>query len=198
MVLREQVRPAEITSTYNTGLQTALVQCRDISILHKVKETPTLTMIEQAYGFKFASRVWVKAQIIEVNDFVGTKGKLSDLQLDQLSDQVVLEYGALNLLEFQCFCSRLRSGKYESFFGSVDPMKIIKSLDDFMEDRREDLHKAWIAEEKERKAAEDLEHAKNCISFEQYWNNLSDEQKSDPVNKKFYSIFSNKKNGVST
>lgn len=154
--------------TYPTGLQTALVQCRDIDILHQVKDTPTITMLEKAYGFEFASRVFVKSHIIEVNDFVGTKTKLSDDQLDTLSDQIVMEYGDLNCLEFICFCSRMRSGKYEAFYGSVDPMQITKSLADFYEDRRDDINRAWAKREKERQDREYEEHKKNAISFEEY------------------------------
>lgn len=135
-------------------------------------------MIEQAFGFEFLSRVWVKAQIIEVNDFVGTKTKLSDEQLDALSDQIALEYGDLNLLEFICFCARLRSGKYESFYGSVDPMQITKSLQDFYEDRRDDINRAWQLEEKARTEREWEESRKNAITFDEYWESLSDEEKA--------------------
>ena len=77
LALRENYKAVDIAATYPSGLQTALVACRDIDTLHKVKDTPTFCMIEQAFGLEFLSRVWVKAQIIEVNDFVGTKTKLS-------------------------------------------------------------------------------------------------------------------------
>lgn len=178
LALRQTYSVVDITSVYGTGLQTTLVQCRDIDVLHKSKETPTICMLEQAYGFEFASRVWVKAQIIEVNDFVGTKNKLDDHQLDTLSDQITLEYGDLNLLEFLCFCSRLRSGRYEKFYGSVDPMQITKSLMDFYEDRRDDINRAWQKAEKERMEAERIENKKNAVSFDDYWSRLSDEEKA--------------------
>lgn len=178
LALRENYKAVDIAAIYPSGLQTALVACRDIDTLHKVKDTPTFCMIEQAFGLEFLSRVWVKAQIIEVNDFVGTKTKLSDEQLDTLSDQIALEYGDLNLLEFICFCSRLRSGKYESFYGSVDPMQITKSLQDFYEDRRDDINRAWQAEEKARTEREWEESRKNAISFDEFWATLNDEQKA--------------------
>lgn len=86
-------------------------------------------MLEQAYGQEYASRVWIKTQLVILNDFVGVKNKLEDFQINPLCDQILVEYGGLNLLEFCLFMARLRSGKYEQFYGSVDPMLILKSLD---------------------------------------------------------------------
>jgi len=85
---------------------------------------------------------------------------------------------------------RLRSGKYESFYSSVDPQQITKSLDSFMEDRRRDINRAWQMEESERRRKEDEEHQKLCITFDEYWERLSDEQKADPDNQRLHNIFS--------
>lgn len=125
-------------------------------------------MLEQAYGEEFASRVWIKTQMVIMNDFVGVKNKLDNMQLDTLCDQILIEYGGLNLLEFSLFLSRLRSGKYEDFYGSVDPMRILKSLDTFMEERRIDINKAVVAEEKEKSERERKEWVKNAISYEDW------------------------------
>lgn len=136
-------------------------------------------MLEQAYGQEYASRVWIKTQLVVLNDFVGVKNKLDDFQINPLCDQILVEYGGLNLLEFCLFMSRLRSGKYEQFYGSVDPMLILKSLDEFMEDRRRDINRNVSAIEKEKKEREFEEWRKNTITFEQWYNGLSDEQKAN-------------------
>lgn len=136
-------------------------------------------MLQQAYGAEYASRVWIKTQIVVVNDFIGVKEKMNDIQLNTLCDQILVEYGGLNLLEFALFCSRLRSGKYESFYGSVDPMRIMQSLEDFMEDRRRDINKAVEVEEKIRKEKELKEHRKTAITYEQYRQSLIDDGISD-------------------
>lgn len=134
-------------------------------------------MLEQAYGQEYASRVWIKTQLVILNDFVGVKNKLEDFQINPLCDQILVEYGGLNLLEFCLFMARLRSGKYEQFYGSVDPMLILKSLDEFMEDRRRDIKRNVDAIEKAQNEKEQEEWRKNSISFEEWYNQLSEEEK---------------------
>lgn len=146
-------------------------------LLYAQKDTPTLRMLEQAYGQEYASRVWIKTQLVILNDFVGVKNKLDDLQINPLCDQILVEYGGLNLLEFCLFMARLRSGKYEQFYGSVDPMLILRSLDAFMEDRRIDIKRNVEAIEKAQKEKEQEEWRKNAISFEEWYSRLSDEEK---------------------
>ncbi len=134
-------------------------------------------MLEQAWGIEYVSRVLIKTHLIGVSDFVGVKTKMEELQMDELCDQIAMEYGDLNVLEFICFCARLRSGKYETFYGNIDPMQITKSLETFYEDRRYDINKAWAAEERERQAKEWEESRKNAISFDEWYEGLSDEEK---------------------
>lgn len=114
-------------------------------------------MLEQAYGQEYASRVWIKTQLVILNDFVGVRNKLDDNQINRLCDQILLEYGGLNLYEFCLFMARLRSGKYEMFYGSVDPMVIFKSLESFMEDRRRDINRNVEAQEKAEQMKKDAE-----------------------------------------
>ena len=114
-------------------------------------------MLEQAYGQEYASRVWIKTQLVILNDFVGVKNKLEDFQINPLCDQILVEYGGLNLLEFCLFMARLRSGKYEQFYGSVDPMLILKSLEEFMDDRREDINRNVMEQERKERERKDAE-----------------------------------------
>lgn len=136
-------------------------------------------MCEQAYGAMFASRVFIKGHLNTVNAFVGTKEKMTEEQIDTLSDQILIEYGGLNLLEFAHFCSRLRSGKYEDFYGCVDPMRVLKSLATYMEDRRYDINRAWQEEEKQRAAKEREEAAKNSVSFDEWVESLPPDERED-------------------
>lgn len=136
-------------------------------------------MLEQAWGMEYVSRVLIKAHLLGVSDFVGVKTKMEDRQIDDLSDQIAMEYGDLNVLEFICFCSRLRSGKYETFYGNIDPMQIMKSLESFYEDRRRDINSAWAAAEKEKREREYEEWKKSAISFDEWYNRLSDEEKEN-------------------
>lgn len=177
LALRNESRPTEILTIYHLGLQTELVQCKDLSILNGVKETPTFSILEQAWGLEYVSRVLIKTHLLGVSNFVGVKTKMEDWQMDELCDQIAMEYDDLNILEFVCFCSRLRSGKYETFYGTIDPAQITKSLAEFYEDRRDDINRAWAKAEKERQEKEWEESRKNAISFEEFWTGLSDEEK---------------------
>ena len=137
-------------------------------------------MLEQAYGEEYASRVWIKTQIVVLNDFVGVKNKLDDCQINPLCDQILVEYGGLNLLEFCLFVARLRSGKYEQFYGSVDPMLILKSLDSFMEDRRLDINRNVEAIEKEKKKREEAENEEyRKRMFESYQRRIPNAETDD-------------------
>ena len=88
--------------------------------------------ISDAYNDDDVAVEWIKIQLEKVNSFTNVKEKLSIEQLYDLGVQVLNCYGELNVLEFALFCGRLRHGAYEKFFGSVDPMKILMSLDVFM------------------------------------------------------------------
>lgn len=179
LALRNENRPSEISAIYNLSLQKELIQCKDLSLLNNIKETPTLCMLEQAWGMEFVSGVIIKAHLLAVSEFVGVKTKMEDWQMDELCTQIAMEYGDLNVLEFICFCSRLRSGRYETFYGSIDPTQITKSLADFYEDRRSDINRAWEKAEKERRDKEWEESRKNAISFEEWYESLPEEKKAE-------------------
>ena len=161
MALRKTYNIIQITEAYNPDLQVHVAAVNDVYLLYNQKETPTLRMLEQAYGQEYASRVWIKTQLVILNDFVGVKNKLEDFQINPLCDQILVEYGGLNLLEFCLFMARLRSGKYEQFYGSVDPMLILKSLEEFMADRREDINRNVAEHER-------IERQKNDAEAEAY------------------------------
>lgn len=157
LALRKTYNIIQITEAYNPDLQVHVAAVNDVYLLYNQKETPTLRMLEQAYGQEYASRVWIKTQLVILNDFVGVKNKLEDFQINPLCDQILVEYGGLNLLEFCLFMARLRSGKYEQFYGSVDPMLILKSLEEFMADRRDDINRNVAEQERIERQKKDAE-----------------------------------------
>ena len=142
LALRKSYNIIQITEAYNPDLQVHVAAVNDVYLLYNQKETPTLRILEQAYGQEYASRVWIKTQLIILN-------------------------GGLKLLEFCLFMARLRSGKYEQFYGSVDPMLIMKSLEEFMEDRRRDINRNVEEQEK-------AEHMKKDAEAEAYRKKMFD------------------------
>lgn len=168
--------PTDTLEAYGVELQMTIASAAtSVADLTFVPNTPTLRVFAEAYGPVLAAK-WVQLHLLEVNKFSGVSAKLNDYQLDALAVQIVTDYAGLNLLEFILFCSRLRSGKYEKFFGSVDPMRIMSSLEDFMEDRRHDINKVVELQEKEQKEREWEEQKKNSISFVDWLRKQTPEQ----------------------
>lgn len=178
--LSDSCSPAELAVSYTPTLQSTLpALCTNLYWAYSQKDIPQLSTVAQAYGEEFTAETFITSHLIKVNEFVGAKNKLTDQQLMDLSYQILSEYWYLNLFEFIVFCGRLRSGKYEDFYGSIDPMRILKSLDDFCHDRWTDIERAKREEEKVQRELEDAERRKNSISFDDWYLGLPEDKKKD-------------------
>lgn len=177
IALRNSYAPSQITAEYSVDLQTiAMSACPTIDCCQKVN-SPTLGTLSAAYpaiktkeGQEIESTAikWMQGQLLAVCAFVNVNGKMSDWQLNTLCQQIIADHPTITMMEFVLFCSRLRSGQYCSFYGTIDPLLILKAFSDFMEDRKKDY---WRKSEDDRKAKEerDAEEArKNAISWEEY------------------------------
>lgn len=166
-LLAKTFSPSEFCIKYNPDLQGSLMCVRSIAGLSLLEHCPKLTDVMFAYS-EDCAKEWVKCQLLKVNDFIGVKQKLSDEQLSDLSMQIVCEFYYLNIAELCCFFGRLRSGKYEDFYGSIDPMRILKSLNTFCHDRRIDIerHEKEIAIA--RSESKNEERMKNSVSWDEF------------------------------
>lgn len=152
---------------YNPDLQSHLMPVKSIAQLSTIVGCPSLGDVTLAYGLD-GTKEWLKCHLLKVNDFVGVKQKLSNEQLNDLSIQISCEYPFLNIAEICCFFGRLRSGKYEDFYGSVDPMRILKSLDSFCRDRRKDIRQAEMEIEAAQMDERINTRAAEAITREEY------------------------------
>ena len=179
MSLTQKYPPSQVCRSYSPSLQSMAISAfPTILQAHKAADVPAIVHLAQAYDDDLAVK-WVQDQLLAVNKYVGAKSKLTDSQLDELALQIRLEYGYLNLFEFILFCARLRSGKYEDFYGSIDPMRILKSLEQFCQDRWYEIEKDARELEKERSKREEAERLRNAIPFEQWYAGLSEEKKKE-------------------
>ena len=180
--LRDSFSPLQLCSLFNPGLQAVLPsKCKSIHVATYSEETPTLGEMVSAYG-EMVAVAFLKAQFIKINDFAGSKQKISDGQLEDLSLQIVAEYPYLNLLEIIVFCGRLRSGMYGEFYGSVDPMRILYGLGLFCKDREKDISRYEIAREKEEQEKQRDEWAKRSISWDE-WQKIKAENSEKSLHK---------------
>jgi len=175
-----------VAKAYNPTLQAGVMAAfPTILSAYHTKNIPAIVHLAQAYDEDVAVK-WIQDQLLQVNEFAGVKAKLSDMQLDELAIQIRLEYGYLNLLEFILFCARLRSGRYEDFYGSVDPMRILKSLDSFCADRKIEINREAEVREKEEREKAYEESRKNSISFEDWYRTLPKDKKEEVRNSPYF------------
>ena len=66
-------------------------RCKSIHVATYFEQAPTLGQMQVAYG-EIVGVSFLKAQFIKINDFAGSKQKISEEQLEDLSMQIMAEY----------------------------------------------------------------------------------------------------------
>lgn len=173
---------------YGSGEQliTAARESIDVVLSDSISEafktdSPTLAQLQLHYGAEIAEIV-VELCIQRLNDYVGVSRKLSPGNGEYLARLIIAEHGCLKPAELQLFFQRLKSGRYERFYGAVDPVAIMYSLESFMEERSNII-------ERERKAAQqaaDAERNRRFAEAHRRYDSLVEEGKIDPVALPFY------------
>lgn len=124
---------------------------------------PTLGTLKLAYG-KNMPTSWLVPQLLNLSEYCGCKGKLTDAQLEECARVIANEYFYLKTTELMLFFSRFKAGRYGRFYGNVDPMVITSALVVFRRERAEAIARHEAEErEKERKR-----QASEAISYEEH------------------------------
>ena len=129
------------------------------------QNAPTLWNVNIGYGFGTAQE-WLAYQIADLSEFSGARDKITDRQLDQIIQLITDDYGFLNMAEIMLFCRRFKKGSYDKFYGSVDPIAIMKGLNEFVRERNEAYAKRERTQQ-ERKQWLDT-HNPNIMSREEW------------------------------
>lgn len=145
---------------YNPDAQTTL--CTDIYDCI-FGNHPTLAELKRQHGDK-ATVAWLVPQLFDLSEFCGSKGKISDRQMEQCAAIIVNTYYYLKTTELMLFFYRFKQGRYGKFYGAVDPLVITTSVRDFIVERNDEYfyYEQKIREEKER------EQMKNTITYQEY------------------------------
>lgn len=125
--------PNNLLTVYNPSMQ--VKYCRDVDRVFFGK-APKLRILAEAYGQHIAES-WLTIQLNDLSEFAGCKGKLSKRQYEELAKMILETYPNYNLAEFMLFCHRFKLCRYGRFYGAVDPMVILQSLDKFNEEREQ-------------------------------------------------------------
>lgn len=102
---------------------------------------PTLSQVDMLYGLDTAE-MWLTAQLNNLMEYCGCKVKLNELQLDELSAIIYSSFGYLRISEIMYFFWNFKAGKFEKFYGAMDPIKIMDSLGAFVDNMRAPAYEA--------------------------------------------------------
>lgn len=151
---------------FNPSLQGYAATNTEQNIMRK--DIPTLAIISQGYGFG-TSRSWLIAQLNDLNEFVGAKRKMNDVQIASTADILLQKFYHLKVTEFLLFFNNIKCGEYEMFYGDVDPQKIISSMYQFIKYRNAVISKYENLQNQEKYKS----YKENGISKEE-WEELKE------------------------
>ena len=147
--------PEKFLVLFNPTHQVAYTEDEARAITGKA---PTLAAVSDAFGLATA-RTWLRAQLIDLAEFAGAKGKLTDQQLTLLARLMYNEHRHWPVTVYMLFFTRLKSGAYGKFFGNVDPMQITEALRRFALWKQEREYEIDLEQRLARQKAEDAAHA---------------------------------------
>lgn len=140
------------------------ITCKE-DVCYREDVLPWLKAVNEAYGDGTAED-FVTIQMVNISEFSGATDKIPPQQARELAQMIVQNYPYLNPAEVMLFCRRFKEGRYERFYRSVDPMAILRSLRQFIEERNK--AKERIAKE----AAADRQKAQDALdppmTYEEY------------------------------
>lgn len=123
--------PEKLLAAFNADLQAQY--CRDVRRVF-MGTAPTLSLVRLAFGNNIAT-LWLCLQLENLAAYAGCKGKLNRRQYEELSQMIVNTYPYFNLTEVMLFFQQFKSGEYGTFYGAVDPIRIMEALAEFNRQR---------------------------------------------------------------
>lgn len=135
--------------------------------LYHLDRNPTLRQLEGWFG-RDATLTWMELQLARFNDFCGAAEKMQSLQIEDLACLLFANHPTATIAQLANFFARLKSGCYDRFYKSVDPIKIAASMQMYMEEQKAAFHRLREQEEREAQERREAESRKRCITYEQY------------------------------
>lgn len=136
---------------------------------------PSLSVVSKCYGSN-VSELFVSAQIKDLMEYTGNKGKLTIHQIDALSKVIVSTFYYLKVTELMYFFFLFKSGRFGSFYGSVDTIVITQSIREFLKIRNDEIESIERKRNQEEAERRNKDCAKNAISYEE-WVSIRDKYK---------------------
>lgn len=128
---------------------------------------PTLAQVSRCYGEPTAEAV-LCFELEDLNRFAGTKTKLEMHQQKEVARIILTEFYYLKVSEVLLFFFRLKSGRYGSFYGSVDAIQILVFLRTFTGERLVALERYEAESRRLRQEEERKKTSSDSVTYEQY------------------------------
>lgn len=126
---------------------------------------PTLAEVRKDYGVCVVMD-WLKIELNDYQNFVGVKedNKMALDSVGELCQMIVNRYYYLKLSEFMLFLNKMKYGDYGEVYGTIDPVRILRSLRSFVDDRNTIIDRV----EQRRREEENERSRKNAVTYEEY------------------------------
>ena len=159
--LRRWPTADSLMQTFHVNRQIELTQDPDRCYF---SNAPTLNVVNNIYG-EGTSEEWLCYQIGNLSEFSGARDKIDNDQLNEIAALIRSDYGFLNMAEIMLFCRRFKKGQYDKFYGSVDPITIMRGLNEFCKERS---YAYFMHEQKERERIEAERSKQSYLTYEEY------------------------------
>ena len=120
---------------------------------------PTLSQLREDFPVAL-----MMIHLHDLSEYCGSKDKLTGRSRHQCACIIATEFDDLKITELILFFHRFKSGYYDRFYGSVDPLIITSSLRDFLMERINVIERR----EKEEMSKKREEWKRNAVTWEAY------------------------------
>lgn len=124
---------------------------------------PTLAMINKEFD-KDSSVAWLITQLTELAVYSNSQKEMNDYLVEECAKVIATEFYYLKTTELMLFFYNFKAGKYGVFYGSVSPLVITTSLQQFIRERDD----AYFYHESELNKKRLEEQNKNGIPYTKY------------------------------
>ena len=160
--------PDRFMADYNPDFQTKLLAAGATHAGLAVNTSiPSLGLLASTYGDETPIE-WLVVQLDTLNNFAEVKSKLSNVQIYELAGLILSGYYYLNAAEILLFIARFKMGYYGSFYGAIDPMRIISGLNQYALERYRDLEHRKREQCRPQRMKEIEEREKHRVSYVEY------------------------------
>ena len=164
----------EILSNYGDAHNFALVFNPSVQIMCAMNierslmgNAPTIRQLLHTYQLEHV-QIWMMAHLEDLNEYAGVKNKIATNHIKELASMIIVKSSFLKSSEILLFFHKMKAGDFGGFYGTVDPLKVGESLNDFLDWRRLELDKVNNKTAQDKREHDHKECNKTAITREEY------------------------------